>query len=456
MRERKMPKRHGPSWQTILLILGAAAVWVGLGMMINTDGGNSGEYNRYFGPVLPMTAVSGGETLSVERHVDYDFSTYENYTPNVWGDGEAIVTDTYRLTNPGSTDVTARLVYPYEGSFNQERKYTPTVTVDGVEPEAELLASLDEAGEIARARDFGEYRDRMTGNDFFGEATAAPPELKQRVKVYHFTDITYHGEDYPYIFLTLGFTIPEGVNVWVNHFDVLRSETMDGPHSIWFQDNLDERDGAYLFVMNGDIENLTFGGNLGHNVTETSALTNVTCEYEIYETTFEELVWELAQKYDYWALYEDEPDPGLITTEILYRDAMKRLEERANREYDPATWGISVVEEGFSAAIGETRLLYWVFDVTIPAGETVTVEANYHQEASKDAGGPKKPRHGYDLATRLGSGLNFTGLSASVSNVEFVEILRQNFGFQPEKGITQVELSLEEERYYLEVMAKEG
>lgn len=455
MKEKKMPKRHGPSWQTILLILGGVVAWMAVGMFLNTDGGNSGEYGSYYGPVLPMTAVSGAEMLEVERHVDYDFSNYEGYTPSVLREGETIITDTYRLRNPGEADVTARLVYPYEGRFKDERKYTPTLTVDGEAVEAELFASLDEEQEIFRARDFKEYKDRMEENDYFGEATAQPPELEQSVKVYHFTDITYHGEDYPYIFLTMEFTIPEGVNVWVNHFDVLDSDSEKGSHSIWFQDNLDDRDGAYLFVMNGDIENLTFGGNLGHNVTKTSALNNVTYEYETYETTFGELVWELAQKYDYWADLHDEPNPGLITPEILYRDGMKRMEESINREYDGTTRGVSVVEDAFYKTVGESRLLYWVFDVTIPAGESVMVEANYHQEASTDIGGPKKRREGYDLATRLGSSLNFTELSASVSNTEFIEILRQNFGFQPEKGVTQVELSLEEERYYLEVMAKQ-
>ena len=455
MRAKKMPKRHGPSWQTILLIVAGAAVWLGLGMVLNTDGSGSGEYSSYYGPVLPLTATSGGENLEVQRHVDYDFSTYENYTPNIWGDGEAIVTDTYRLTNPGDKDVTARLVYPYEGRFCDERKYTPTITVEGQEIKGQLLASVDEGQEIFRAREFEEYQQRMTGYDFYAEALQEPPKADIPVKVYHFTDITYHGEDYPYIFLTLEFSIPEGVGVWVNHFDVLHSETMEGPHEIWFQDDLDERDGAYLFTVGGDIEDLTFGGNLGHNVTETSALTNVTYEYETYETTFGELLWELAQKYDYWAVYEDEPDPGLITPELLYREAMKRIGEEAAQPYDGVSWAVSVVEDAFDSVITETRLLYWVFDLTIPAGGSADVEASFHQEANTDFGGPKKRRHGYELATRLGSELNFTYLSAGISNGEAVEILRQNFGFDLKKNITRVELDPEEERYYLEVAVKE-
>lgn len=456
MRKKKMPKRHGPSWQAILLILGAVAAFVAVGMFLNTDGGNSGEYASYSGPVLPLTAVSGGEGLEAERHVEFDFSTYENYTPSILREGEAIITDTYRLTNPGDSDVTARLVYPYEGKFNDERKYTPTIAVEGKTVEAELLASLDEEREIFRARDFEEYQERMTRNDYFAQATSRPPEGNYPVKVYHFTDITYLGQqEYPYIFLTMEFTIQEGASVWVNHFDVLESDSEKGTHSIWFQDDLDDRDGAYLFVLNGDIEDLTFGGNLGHNVTPTSALTDVAYEYETYETTFGELVWELARKYDYWAEHDGYSNPSLITQEILYRDAMKRMEDQLGTGYNGLTGGVvSVVEDAFYKTVGETRLLYWVFDVTIPAGETVEVEANYHQEASTDIGGPKKKREGYDMATRLGSSLNFRSLSASISNTEFIEILRQNFGFQLEKGITEVNLDLDVERYYLEVLVK--
>ena len=457
MREKKMPKRHGPSWQTILAIVGAAAAYVAVGLFLNPAGGNSGAYSRYFGPVLPLTAVSGGEALEAQRHVEFDFSTYENYTPTALREGEAIVTDTYRLTNPGDSDVTARLVYPYEGRFNDERKYTPTLTVDGEAVEAELFASLDEQQEIFRAQDFTQYRERMEANDFFAQAVSQPPVLDIPVKVYHFTDITYLGQqEYPYIFLTMEFSIPEGANVWVNHFDVLSSDSEKGKHSIWFQDNLDDRDGAYLFVMNGDIEELTFGGNLGHNVTQTSALTDVAYEYETYETTFAELVWELARKYDYWADREDYPNPGLITPESLYRDAMKRMADEVGQGYNGISGAaVSVVEEWFYKTVTQTRLLYWVFDVTVPAGETVELEATFHQEASSDTSGSKKMREGYDLATRLGSSLDFTALSASIANAEYIDIIRQNFGFQPEKGITRVDLDLNEERYYLEVMVKE-
>lgn len=458
MKEKKMPKRHGPSWQTILIILGAAALWIGLGMVLNTDGGGSGAYSSYSGPILPLTAVSGGENLEAVRHVDFDFSPYEGYRPSSISEGEVIITDTYHLTNPAVEDVIARLVYPYEGDLHNERKYTPTITVDGAEAQATLYAALDEEKSIFRAADFWEYRERMTDVDYFAQATEDAPRLDIPVKVYHFTDITYEGDqDYPYIFLTMDFKIPKDAHVWVLHFDVLGSDSEAGTHSVWFKDDLDDKDMAYLFVMNGDIEDLTFGGNLGHNVTKTSTLTDVTCEYEVYETTFDKLVWEFAQVYDYWGFADDDPDPGLVTPELLYQNALKLMADDVTRGYDGITGStVSVVADAFYQTITAPKLQYWVFDVTIPAGETVEVEAKYHQEASTDIGGPKKRREGYDMATRLGSDLNFTDLSASITHPEFIEILRQNFGFNLKKNITRVELSLEEELYYLEVTVRES
>ena len=52
---------------------------------------------------------------------------------------------------------------------------------------------------------------------------------------------------------------------------------------------------------------------------------------------------------------------------------------------------------------------------------------------------------------RLGSALTFTGQSAVLEDREQIEIVRQNFGFEPESGIRTVELNPEEEHYYLAV-----
>ena len=100
------------------------------------------------------------------------------------------------------------------------------------------------------------------------------------------------------------------------------------------------------------------------------------------------------------------------------------------------------------------RVLYLRFLVTVPAGEAVSVACGLWKEPSYDfgcSGTEGEGLQGYDLAARLGSGLEFTRQSAALVNAENVQITGQDFGFDPEGGVTPVELDLEQEHYYLEV-----
>jgi len=63
--------------------------------------------------------------------------------------------------------------------------------------------------------------------------------------------------------------------------------------------------------------------------------------------------------------------------------------------------------------------------------------------------------NGYDMVTKLGSNLAFTEQKARLEDHGQIEIVRQNFGFEPEHGVNEVELDLEQEHYYLEVKKKE-
>ncbi|MCF2556538.1 hypothetical protein JQM64_03250 [Fournierella massiliensis] len=57
----------------------------------------------------------------------------------------------------------------------------------------------------------------------------------------------------------------------------------------------------------------------------------------------------------------------------------------------------------------------------------------------------------YDMVTRLGSSLSFTSLSATLLGGEWIEIGAQNYGFDPENGVEEVNLDLGQEYYYLDV-----
>ncbi len=455
MTQKKRPQKHGPSASTILIFLFLFVFFYGSSKLLKGEIRIGGGYDGYSGPIMPLTTVSGGEDLTAERAVDFDFSTYgEEHDPTIYDPAEVLVTDTYRLTNTTSEDKTVELAYPYVIQPIMERGFLPTITVEGQEVQPEIYFTMDTGRDFIRAEKFDDYKKLMAEKDYFASAMEEPVIEDIPVKAYHFTDITYNGDRKGNIpFLTVTFTIPEGVNVWTRHFDVLKDGEGEDSYSLWFRDDLDEKDQAWVFMADGDIENLTFGGNLGHNVTQNSALTDVTCEYEIVETTFADLMWKFAQEYDHWAEDEDSTNHGLITPEILYRDTMKILGGNMGKGYDPL-FGQAVknVEDKFYFTFMEPRLQYMVFPVTIPAGETLTVEAKYWKEASYFFSGTSK--EGYEIATQLDSNLTFTDLSATIRNTQWVEIQDQDLGFSPETGVTRVPMNLPSEQYYLMVCHK--
>ena len=60
------------------------------------------------------------------------------------------------------------------------------------------------------------------------------------------------------------------------------------------------------------------------------------------------------------------------------------------------------------------------------------------------------------MVTSLGSNLTFTVQTASISNYDAIEIIRQNFGFDFVGGITKVDLKVSEPHYYLEIRELES
>jgi hypothetical protein len=103
---------------------------------------------------------------------------------------------------------------------------------------------------------------------------------------------------------------------------------------------------------------------------------------------------------------------------------------------------------------GVNRVFYLEAEVTIPAGESVTLSAQLQKSASYDfycSGSGNRGVCGYDMVTELGSNLNCTEQRATLLDRGQIEIVRQNFGFDLEKGVTTVTLDPEAEHYYLEV-----
>lgn len=448
MSKQTTEKRSIASWIGFLLLLPIFTLL--LGSLFNTEGSSSKGFNSYTGPVLPMTSLNGAEGVEVTRAVDFDFSPYsggKSYTHRAKGAAE--ITDTYILSNTTRETRQLHLVYAFQGSFVDEPEEFPTITVDGAEIQPKLYPSVDPEEKLFYTTSFEARKQKLLKTDYLGIAMDQPEALDIPATAYHFTDLAYNGEKLAtYPMLTLRFSLDENTDVWLMSYATAPTKE-DGTYFMMFR--VDEGE-AWLFTTGGTLKDMETGGNTGYNLGKDTATDGVTYKLETFETTLYDAIQTMAESYDYWAVEgrETYPNSGCVTPEILTAGAIQRGIADENSGSLPFQ-SISLL---FSEVITERRMMYLVFPVTLEAGQSVTVEASYVQEPSSDGGGPKEYREGFDLATKLGSDLNFTGLSSSLSHTDPIELGEQNFGFDLENGITEVTLDLNVERYYLEIKVK--
>ena len=167
-----------------------------------------------------------------------------------------------------------------------------------------------------------------------------------------------------------------------------------------------------------------------------------------YESTLREVLNALCPSPDTLAhKYGGETDAASLSREVFFDTLCRGLGTAV-----PAD--MTMLEDVFSWVNIQERIFYTEAALTIPAGESVQVEAALPKEASFDfacAHTENRGIYGYDLVTRLGSTLSFTRQTAALAHTEQIAIVRQNFGFDLAAGLTSVPLAPDQEHYYLEV-----
>ncbi len=158
--------------------------------------------------------------------------------------------------------------------------------------------------------------------------------------------------------------------------------------------------------------------------------------------------------------WEDYGEESAKAMELL---GMAAIRKEMNIFLEPAykTWFMNDwvrLDDVFMESLHLDRVLYEAFPVTIPAGDSVMVTAVMKKEPSYDyygAGSWSVGVTGYDMVTQLGTGLEFTDVTARLQNVEKLDILSQKCGFDLQQGITEVKLDVAEEHYQIIFSEKE-
>lgn len=430
----------------------------------------------YAGPVLPLTAEETAAGLTAERTVTWDFApgAYPDGEPRQWG---AEVTDAYVLRNSTEEDVTLTALYPFAGSFSKLAEALPAVTVDGETAETELCAGPYSGGfqstsgaerpdtmNLDDLNSWREYKALLEDGTYLEQALGPYPSLDIPVTVYQFSDFEAPLEEYRAATQAVSFRIdPEKTAVFTYGFNGMESDGDFRRYSYFVPDGKrNEPKLKMLIVLGEDIGDYTLQGYQDGGCDPGEEIDGVSCSVTRRETTLDEVLdlvcRDCLERYGSCAedcVTEDGP-----VTFRMYRGAAAELLTRygtlSGAPMDRYADGR--LDDMLMETLGQKRVLYLRFPVTVPAGGSARVACAFWKEPSYDFGGAgtgNEALQGYDLVTRLGSSLDFTRQSAALANPENVEITGQNMGFDTGSGLLDVELDLEQEHYYLEIRPKE-
>lgn len=444
------PAKTRNTWRRWVAIAASLVLVAGLGMTLllgrgpaSTGDGtvpNDGYYSFYVGPVLPMTAQGDLDGLTVTRNVGYDFSPY---TADKDLPGSALITDRYVLTNLTGDDKRLTLCYPVSGRLSDETLKSLAFTVDGaaVNPDFHLGHGIEQTREYTLS--WNEYRNLLDQPDnlrssLLPEATLDAPTIVYTLVKDGALENTENN-------VSLQFRVdPTKTGVFASGITSYSLDEKTGEVTLIFY--VDGHATALsepctLVLMGGDLEEYTLKVSDG-NSPEGWRL-------ERQETSLEEAI-----KADYvWMTGDKNASPD----QTSFAAVARLLEDRGLPTLQNVAYeGVTSTGELMAAAWNMSRVMYETVDVVIPAGESVTFAASLEKEASyrTDSSAQQDGDGGYDMITQAGSVLNFTEQNASVTGLDFVEIVDNNFGFAPEAGITAVTLDLDVPYYWMQLRRK--
>ncbi len=441
------PAKTRNTWRRWAAIAANLVLVAGLGTILllgrgpaSTGGGSVGRdgyYSVYFGPVLPMTALGDLDGLLAAREVAYDFTRFEDggYP------GAALVTDRYVLRNQSEQDKTLKLCYPVSGSLADATLSSLAFRVDGaaVTPEFHIGYNVPESRNYLSS--WNEYRQLLERPGHLSAALAPEAELTLPAVVYTLVEESPGTKAEEQV--NLRFRVdPARTAVFASGFTMHSVNAGSGSVRVGFY--IDRRESARqepcrVVLVGGDLETPTLNDPLGGG----GSWRLERRETGLAEVLEEDLAW-----------YMQSAEPGLSHADNA---AVARLLEEEGLPVLQNSTGLGATIGLLTRAHNSPRVMYESFEVTIPAGGSLTVEAKQKKTASHQLGGRNSGGSdtvGYDLVTQAGSELVFTEQTASVTGLDSVKIGDDNFGFDPEHGICAVVLNPEIPCYWMQLQSK--
>ncbi|MGN1156881.1 MAG: hypothetical protein ACI4TK_11950 [Agathobacter sp.] len=475
---------------------------------------NGSVFMSYAGPVFPLTLLEENESISAERNITLDFApwmpvwisneeeaashtnlteeerqdvlqTYNEWYPDggyYQSSGDIVVTDSYTLTNTAATNQTIRVLYPFASNLQSIDKTRPVLTIGENTLDTKLHVGSYAGGfqgawengketqqnpgslNLQEIKNWEDYQSLLSDGTYLERALGDFVDLSYiPVTLYVFTDAWGPEENddagIPNPSIRVMFEMDyEKTTVLSYNFNGGYYDSDNGImgkiFSILEEWERDYDTPSYLIVIGDDVENLQYQGyvtggwdtkkTIDAGVTITRTETNLeealrqAASYNYQKIIDENNYFELTAEYGF-ELYYGLMKEHLVMYGILSENQMERYSDGSIENLD---------------ITGVSRVCWMEAEITIPAGESVTLNATFEKEPSFDfhcAATENKGVSGYDMVTSLGSNLHFTQQTARLEDRGQIKIVRQNFGFDLANGINEVILNMTNPHYYLEV-----
>ena len=506
----------------LVLTLGVSLFFGGMGGNAGAGGSGDEDgstFMSYAGPVFPLTLREENTSISADRSITMDFEpwvpvwisneeeaasrtnlteaekqdvldTYNEWYPEggrYQTSDNIIVTDTYTLSNKSTEDQTVSILYPFASSLKDLSKNRPTISVNDEIIDTKLHAG-SYAGTFQGAwenwaethenpgslnlqyiESWTGYQTLLSDGSYLRRALGEYPDLSDiPVIVYTFTDPWGPEEDddagIPNPSMRIMFELDyEKTKVLSYGFHSASNDRENGIMGRGFSIREEgERwyDNPYFLIIIGDdVQNMTYQGYVTggwDNDAKVEAGVTITRTESNLETALREAAsFYYGEMTDVENYVETDPEYGFEMYYGLLKEQLVAygvLSENGAARYDSG-W----IED--LDVVGVDRVFWLEAEITIPAGESVTVIATFEKEPSFDfhcANTENKGINGYDMVTTLGSNLRFTQQTACLEDRGQIEIVRQNFGFDLENGVKDVILDLNQAHYWMEIRKLEA
>lgn len=421
----------------------------------NDMGAQEGAWLCYDGPVLPLTLSAQG--ITAERDVAFSLEGESA--------GSALVTDSYVLTNTTGEDITCTAYYPFAGSLYSFDEAAPDVAVDG-----EIMQTRTIVGEYAGTYDddgmnlyhgsgWEAYASLLSDGEYLEQAMQALPPYEENVVVYR----VYNGEtpeDESAATVCISFIFDEE-KTDVLSFDMnglsYNKESGRAEYSYFTREW--QKNCAYIVVIGDDIMEYSVQGYKNGSCTPGQEL-DIECSVSREEMTMGDFL-RLAvseKRATYETMYGHDANVSIPDEELFYR-AVCTLWDSFGPTADGAVprYMEGRIDALMDDAYVMQRVCYMAFEITIPAGGSVTVSAQQtrsgaHNFNMKDSAAG----FGYDLLITTGSSISFARATVSVELGSGMLITADSMGLAGENGVLEAELAPTEEHYYLTVEMQNG